>query len=252
MHSAYTVGYLVSGEGNNKNYEAIDINRLFELLDDHHIHVTNPENSDKWIFVHDTSSFMSHYFDDSEAAAIAAGIRFNVIISLQEFENLFPDPYKPQPMTFVVKKTSWHYRLLSKFHGDWKMEAVTDLCTYTRLFIGMGSTFLFFAAFFISWITSLVWGLMWLYRGITDHFTPAAWDIWGLWLTCLCIVGYAGYHLECAISRWNHNRWERAWEKRRQEYDNPQLPPAPKEPGFIAVAYRNFKEKTCIRIAVED
>lgn len=129
---------------------------------------------------------------------------------------------------FVLKKNSWHYKIANFMHGN--ADCCYDICSYTRRF--------FIGLFFMVFVTTaliLIGGVVlfgignifgWLFLGY--QFNPISSIVPGLALGVVLIV---------------------AIEKIKNLYQNKII--SKKEPGFVGLAYRKFKDKTCTRIKFE-
>jgi len=130
--------------------------------------------------------------------------------------------------TYTLKKDSWHYWLAS-FGDELRMYSVYDICSYIRAML-VGSFQLLFVAVVISAISGAV-----LYS-IGNLFS---WLFLGYQLSQLTIMvsalfaGLIGAAIIIGIIETSKNRVRTT------------------EPGFVRLAYRRFKEKTCSLVEFE-
>lgn len=138
--------------------------------------------------------------------------------------------------TLTLKKNSWHYWFASQFGSDanspWIMEKRTkDLCSYSRailLNMFFGLTLLLFGV--------MVFGILFavpLYA-IFTHIAPALLSgTVGCWLGIITVATIFGI------------------EALRERFKKSTAPKQPKQPGFLKLWYRSFKEKTCFLVKFE-
>ncbi len=131
--------------------------------------------------------------------------------------------------SYTLKCNSWHYWLAVK-GGLWNHD--TDICTYIRKVI-VG----FVKVTFMSLITLgmiLLFGFG-LYEIVTWAFFNQVVSFAGL-VTAGSIIAFGFLFIAGYASLVISNITEK-------EYN--------KEPGFITLAYRKFKDKTCVRVRVK-
>lgn len=130
---------------------------------------------------------------------------------------------------FELSTNSWHYKLAN--FGDRRAGYdEDDICSYTRAVLAGGFWFLVTALFLIGMGSFYVFAVMnflgWMFLG---YFLEPA-TVLLLGFTVALIVSVAGAVM---YREWNDNRVDE---------------PSDAEPGFIRLAYRRFKEKTCARV----
>jgi len=130
--------------------------------------------------------------------------------------------------TYKLKKDSWHYWLAS-FGDDLRMYGVYDICSYIRaMLVGL------FQLLFVAVVISAIGGAI-LYS-IGNVFS---WLFLGYQLSQLTIMVFAllagiiGTAIVIGIIETSKNRVQTT------------------EPGFVRLAYRKFKEKTCSLVEFE-
>lgn len=137
---------------------------------------------------------------------------------------------------FKIKRNSWHFWLAKQ--GGFNEYSSQDICTYLRRMIAGSlnvtlkaalAAFALAAAGLILW--SLWEALWWLFAGSGTASNAAQCG-----LAILVIVAASILFIALVRLRW----W---WNSRRVQ----QL----KEPGFITLAYRSVKDKTCVKIELE-
>ena len=130
--------------------------------------------------------------------------------------------------TYKLKKDSWHYWLAS-FGDDWRMHNVDDICSYIRaMIVGL------FQLLFVAVVISAIGGAI-LYS-IGNLFS---WLFLGYQLSQLTImvfallVGIIGTAIVISVIEASKNTVKTT------------------EPGFVRLAYRRFKQKTCSLVEFE-
>jgi len=145
--------------------------------------------------------------------------------------------------SFKMKSKSWHLWLANVFTDKWdKLEAgdTTDICTYTRRVI-RGAFWASLATLILgavaAWIIFAFGNLFgWILMGYKLEFaTQLFWFI----MTCLGIVA--------AIVAGKEKIVEKLDEISDRLADRP-----PREPGFLTLAYRKFKDKTCFKLEIQE
>ena len=130
--------------------------------------------------------------------------------------------------TYTLKKDSWHYWLAS-FGDDLRMYGVYDICGYIRAML-VGT----FQLLFVTAVISAIAGVI-LYS-IGNIFS---WLFLGYQLSQLTIMvsallaGLIGAAVIISFIEASKNRVQST------------------EPGFVRLAYRRFKEKTCSLVEFE-
>lgn len=130
--------------------------------------------------------------------------------------------------TYTLKKDSWHYWLAS-FGDDLRMYSVYDICSYIRAML-VGSFQLLFVVTVVSGLSGAV------LFSIGNLFS---WLFLGYELSQLTIMvsallaGLIGAAIIIAFIEASKNKVRTT------------------EPGFVRLAYRRFKEKTCSLVEFE-
>lgn len=129
---------------------------------------------------------------------------------------------------FVLKKNSWHYKIANFMHGN--ADCCYDICSYTRRF--------FIGLFFLIFVTAaliLIGGVVlfgignifgWLFLGYQ-------FDVLSSVVIGFVLGGLIVYTIEAVKSYRNKPSFIK------------------KDPGFVGLVYRKFKDKTCTRIKFE-
>lgn len=162
--------------------------------------------------------------------------------------------------TTDINKKSWHYQMARRsttFPTD-------NLCDYFwQVFWGLAVTL--FLGFFAGIFTIvLVLGLTIPYIAYFNEGVPVFQILHGAdgkgthWITIGMIVSHfllVAIPVIFAIIKWKQYRDEKLSEyigtlsdEDKSYYYRTGMLPNRKEPGFIALAYKNFKEKTCIKL----
>lgn len=148
-------------------------------------------------------------------------------------------------MQFTLNRKSWHYWIANKF-SNFNERRVDDFCTYfwcvlrgTLMFLALltfAALYLYGLADFIAWfIAGLTHGFVELSApGFISAFISGT--IGGLFLI--------GYTLD-KIYTYRAAKREKLQEERRAQGLDPYAEP---EPGFLKLAYRKLKNKTCVRL----
>lgn len=149
---------------------------------------------------------------------------------------------KMKPLKF--SKNSWHYKVATKFGG---LEAWGDLdfCEYVRsvllgIFLLSMIAIICFAGLFaladwMAWVSAMI-----ITGSMITPSEPAT-IITACWVIAFIIIGCV-YGSRIYDNRKEARRLEafKAWQA-GGEY-------IPTQPGFITMAYRTLKEKTCFRV----
>jgi hypothetical protein len=132
---------------------------------------------------------------------------------------------------FTLNSDSWHFRLAN--YGErriWSDEE-TDICEYTRAVL-KGALTMFALGLFIAlmafWVSASLYNIFELVFKDGVEFQP--WTVIFLTLSFALMVttGIVAF---------------KEWYEKRPRKDEPE-----QEPGFVKLAYRKFKDKTCARI----
>lgn len=148
-----------------------------------------------------------------------------------------------KPITF--NKNSWHYRLVTYLHGapdryDYYGEPIhVDRCSYAKtlfgclLLVAVCTAVVFFMGV-VPWVNFAVW----VYVGLTNHWTPL--DFTGVGALSEVAIGALFGLCYLAVTSYDKSK---AWRKARK-----QLNGEPDEPSIVREIYRMFKDKTCMQI----
>lgn len=137
--------------------------------------------------------------------------------------------------TFVLSKSSWHYKLANLF-GGMRYVRDTDVCEYTKTVI---------AALFLSTMITF-FGIILLILsvhmllGVGFSIWMGAWFFSDLGIMGLIIYGLVGGGLMIKAADGKYSEWK---DRRRENYE-------PKPDGFLKVAYSSWKDKYCVRIEI--
>ena len=149
---------------------------------------------------------------------------------------------------YTFSSKSWHYKLANVgIQRVWDFEEI-DMCSYIRkvlagaiVFSVMVAGFSFIAWFFgFGYITLGIWLFDCLSTGVVTAPNPIA-GLVGL-STLLVLFLFIVFGIKSLL-----NKAIDKFVDYTIEHQHPQLVKE-KEPSFIALAYRKFKEKTCYRI----
>ncbi len=130
--------------------------------------------------------------------------------------------------TYTLKRNSWHYWLAD--FAD-KVDTDTDICTYIRkVFQGVFALLILIVACtaVAAFIGTGVWNILNVLF-FTASLNPAGIIFISVFLGAV-LVGLNEYYK----NKRTHGSVEH------------------KEPGFVSLAYRKFKDKTCFRIRIEE
>lgn len=144
--------------------------------------------------------------------------------------------------SFNLKKDSWHFWLSKFMRERWYYPGdQVDLCQYIRKVI-MGVIILFFVSF-----TGLLFSWAYLYGGYaliaclfdSQCTEPPELSVLFITINIIALVILAAFGACIAKEKYDEYR-----------YDHP-LPEVEKDPSFLQLAYRKFKDKTCVLINLE-
>jgi hypothetical protein len=142
-------------------------------------------------------------------------------------------------LTFDLKKDSWHMWLANFGNvriGSYMKETGTDICTYTRAVL-IGTAMLAFVSLAVFGFS--VWIMLGLY-GIFEYFFAGvelpieSATLIGVVLSLTILVSWITTTVK--IKEYIQNKRDKAYGK------------PPTSPGFLTLAYRKFKDKTCFKI----
>jgi hypothetical protein len=145
-------------------------------------------------------------------------------------------------LSFNLKKDSWHMRVANfggTRIGKYQQEYGTDICTYTRAFLwgalGIIASVIVSVAF-IVWLGFALYGLGAYALGAISELPLETFVLLGI-----CFVALLTITLAFLTEKFHDYKRE----KRLRQYASGLPPP---EPGFVTLAYRKFKNKTCFKI----
>lgn len=129
---------------------------------------------------------------------------------------------------FTLSNAAWHFRLANYGAKRIWVEGGSDICEYTRA-VFAGSFLLLLAviagALAATWVGLSLFNLYEVAVGVAMLELHTA--------LFLFMMGILGFFIGVAMGvDWYHSR--------------PEKPPV--EPGFVKLAYRKFKNKTCVRL----
>ena len=143
-------------------------------------------------------------------------------------------------MTFNINQDSWHFRLQNfgageKYWGRYD----TDICTYTRRVLWG----LFRMTLLVAGIATILYSfsdfLYWIYMIIVGPYV-------GPGMGAFFIVMSLGVILVLCAMAGSVKGYEKLRDIQREKRKNA----PPREPSFITLAYRKFKDKTCFKLKV--
>ena len=146
--------------------------------------------------------------------------------------------------TFEIDGNSWHYRLAFNFGGfDPYTSAGHNMCAYIRsvlLGIALLSVTTFLAGYLtISFLFYLGAGWIWI---TTGYFVMIPWMLGGAAMAIIItiLLAFAAFSVASYFMRL-------AFAKLKSKT----IQPVVQEPGFITLAWRSFKDKTCSKIVIK-
>jgi hypothetical protein len=129
---------------------------------------------------------------------------------------------------FTLSNTAWHFRLANYGATRIWVEDGSDICEYTRA-VFAGSFLLLLAV--IAGALATVWVGLSLFNLYEVAVGAAMLELHTALF--LFVMGIIGFFIGVAVlADWYNSR--------------PEKPPV--EPGFVKLAYRKFKNKTCVRL----
>lgn len=163
---------------------------------------------------------------------------------------------------FELKRDSWHYRLGTVFDGE--IGYSTDICSYIR-YVLRGALLGGFAATVMAGVAALVVGILFSW-GVVAYYVYQNWGT-GAWYvspefrTFFKVGVIFGIVFAAAGSVFGGIAWvgnyrekarTKAWLECCRLCREGLEPPPPPPPSFLALAYRRFKDKTCVRVKIVD
>lgn len=145
-------------------------------------------------------------------------------------------------LAFDLKKDSWHMWVANFGNvriGEYMKREGTDICTYTRAFMigGVLLAFCTLAAFgFATWIILGLYGIFAYFFGSLAELPVESVTIIGIIASLSLLVSFMATTQKIK----DYQR------EKRHQASMSGLPPS--TPGFLTLAYRKFKNKTCFKI----
>lgn len=163
---------------------------------------------------------------------------------------------------FELKRDSWHYRLGTVFDGE--VDHSTDICSYIRYvlrgaLLGGFATLVSIALAVAAATLLFSWGVVAYY--VYQNWGTGAWyippefraffEVGVIFGIVIAVVGsmFGGIMW---ISNYRERAREKAWLERCRLRREGLEPPPPPPPSFLTLAYRRFKDKTCVRVKIVD
>lgn len=148
-------------------------------------------------------------------------------------------------LAFDLKQDSWHMRVANFGNvriGEYMKREGTDICTYTRAFM-IGAALLTFCiialSLFATLIVSGLYGIFAYFFGSLAEMPPES----------VMLIGVViGLSLLASLITITTKISDYRREKRHKAYKDSTLGLPPPTPGFLTLAYRKFKDKTCFKI----
>jgi hypothetical protein len=145
-------------------------------------------------------------------------------------------------LAFNLKKDSWHMWVANFGNtriGEYTQKHGTDICTYIRAFFWGALGVIVCAVGIVlgaTWIGFALYGLGAYALGFINEIPGESFILFGICFVALLII-------TLVFLTEKYHDYKR--EKRRRQYASGLPPP---EPGFVTLAYRKFKDKTCFKI----
>lgn len=147
-------------------------------------------------------------------------------------------------MTFTLNPNSWHFWVANFTTRRVWIEDGSDICSYTRAFLtGLGWLALasFGVALGIAFVVVGLWNTVdFLFYGAPLYPTTAM--LWAL----VAVFGVVASGV--AYTDYRERKIQEEIEREREEFLRTGIKPPEKQPGFIRLAFRKFKDKTCFRL----
>lgn len=140
--------------------------------------------------------------------------------------------------TFKIKEGSWHYILATKYSTFYPHDEEMNLCAYVKYVLRGLCMALFatvvFGAFSVGVELLIISGLVWAKTGV--------FLLDGGQIIIIAMIGAIALMSICVfLSHFIIKAWETV-----------AYQAAVREPGFISTAWKNFKDKTCAKIEIDD
>lgn len=150
---------------------------------------------------------------------------------------------------FTFKDNSWHFWVVNfgekRINPNW---GDTDICEYIRCFF-RGLFWLFVTTFIICGFTT--WVLVSIGNVIGTLFLGYKIEPYAVVFLLMLTGGAMAFGIVGSIKWYSERQAEKNRLLREAYYRGELKEPEPKEPGFLTLAYRKFKDKTCVRIKIE-
>jgi hypothetical protein len=144
-------------------------------------------------------------------------------------------------------RNSWHGRLYTKYTADsWAIKGNTNICSYIRGVIRGFIWAIVIASVVGCYLGALAATIISVYFGQFDMENPLT-TVTVIITSAAAIVGSA-IGIAYLLSMWQDNNYGDVL--REKLGLNPKVH-VYKEPGFLKLAYRKFKEKTCFKVGVK-
>lgn len=151
--------------------------------------------------------------------------------------------------TETVNVNSWHYRLATTYGpvSTWRLaRGEADFCSYLRgVFLGLLLVFFITAMGSILTVGLIGMPMIYVVSSILElgwHFPPAEVGIFLVFDLAIAIFGFfMWFHLSGNFAKTVNAVIIALGKNATEKY-------VEKEPGFVSLAYRKFKEKTCFRL----
>lgn len=139
--------------------------------------------------------------------------------------------------TFVLSKSSWHYKLVSRMTTYGRHRSERDICEYVQCLLGS----ILIISIIVTLATFLSIPFIHMFIGIGFSIWMGAWFFTELGTMGLLITGVVGGALLIrkilsVVEKWLYNR------------SKVRLYGEPKPDGFVKSAYKSWKGKYCLKI----
>jgi len=149
-------------------------------------------------------------------------------------------------MKHTLNKKSWHFWVANNFGGlNYFYVDTTDLCSYIRnVFAGLFNLTLAASAAFVIVFIYLVGG----YEYFSCIFNPSCTefsDVVYVFYSFNALIGFLGLLISYALLK------DYMYEYNEKHKKTLACSKKNAKPSFVTLAYRKFKEKTCVKIDFE-
>lgn len=164
---------------------------------------------------------------------------------------------------FELKRGSWHYRLGALFDGE--IGYSTDICSYIRYVLRgalLGGIITVVTVLSVAAAIAILfsWGVVAYY--VYQNWGTGAWYVppefrpmfeFGAITGIITIVFGSWFGGFAWVRNYREKVREKAYlERCRLRREGLEPPPPPPPPSFLTLAYRRFKDKTCVRVKIVD